>query len=502
MKKKILFAVGFLFCLNSLFFNNSYAAFTKINGLNSSSFYFVQTSPFDDNLVYTASSTKLFKSTDGAKTWSQIFTVKGEGNTITHIFVDKFRFDKLYLAEKDGLFLIKANNTQRFYQATPNEYIYFVTKYKGKIYLGTNKGVYYSYEDIVKWARFSGLPQDIEVYWIEFGPKKTYLATNYGVYVIRRKTNNIRRTFISRRLQTNESSSASQGEDNEQYLKPKIVKKDIFSENIVYLGTTQGLFVSYDRGMNWEKIDVGELVGIDIRYICQKDNDKSSVYLATAKGIIKLNRFTHTLDYIFEGLPTNSIRWLDFNKKGILLAASSKGLFENKFFDENYRLAPLGNEPSIQEIQEAALKYNEVSPDKIRRWRRALKYRALLPTVSLNYDKSIYGTAGGASYDGKAFVGPRDWGLSLSWDAANLVWNSYEDDVDTRSRLNTQLRLDILDEVNRVYFERLRLVREIMDNSLPQKDIIRKKLRIKELEAILDGYTGGYFSSRLKKLRE
>jgi len=157
--------------------------------------------------------------------------------------------------------------------------------------------------------------------------------------------------------------------------------------------------------------------------------------------------------------------------------------------------------PSINEVQQSALDYNEIGPEKIIKWRKSLKYRALMPTVSLDYDKTIYGTAGGATYDGRCYVGPYDWGISVSWDLANMVWNSYEDDIDTRSRLNTQMRKYTMDKVNEAFFELVKLYLE--QKSLPrekQEEKIAKELRIKELSAVLDAYTGGYFSRRAAEL--
>ena len=62
-----------------------------------------------------------------------------------------------------------------------------------------------------------------------------------------------------------------------------------------------------------------------------------------------------------------------------------------------------------------------------------------------------------------------------------------------------QLRDDILDEVNKLYFERLRVKME-MDNLQieDRKKRFEKELRLKELTAALDALTGGYFSSQIQ----
>ena len=60
------------------------------------------------------------------------------------------------------------------------------------------------------------------------------------------------------------------------------------------------------------------------------------------------------------------------------------------------------------------------------------------------------------------------------------------------------LRNDILDEVNKLYFERRRVKIELA--YLPAQEsrkIEDKKLRLEELAASLDALTGGFFSRRL-----
>ena len=296
--------------------------------------------------------------------------------------------------------------------------------------------------------------QDIAVYYLEAKDDILYLATAKGVYIF--KDGQIERVFVIR-----EKGS----------LFPQIIKADLFDDKKVWLGTTKGLFFSLDEGKSWHKFYANLLDNLSIWCIEQTKLEKDTLYLAGPKGFFRLDVKNKKVDQIFEGIFSSSINWIEINSAKIWLA-TDKGLFKSNHFSSTYydvwdKL--LEKEPSIEEVQEAALRYNEVHPEKIRRWRNALKIRALFPQISLDYDKVIYG-----SYKGEFAVGPRDWGISITWDVGDLIWNSYEDDIDSRSKLTTQLRLDILDEINRVYFERLRIKYQILSGSLSQKDMLEK----------------------------
>jgi len=153
-----------------------------------------------------------------------------------------------------------------------------------------------------------------------------------------------------------------------------------------------------------------------------------------------------------------------------------------------------------------AIRYAEVYPEKIARWRRQAKFRALLPRMSFSIDRGwsdtyeIY-TSSSTSY---WISGPNDrtegWDINFSWDLADLIWNPSQTSIDVRSKLMVQLRDDIVDEVNRTYFERRRLQVELLTD--PPADLntrLKKKLRLEELTASLDGYTGGDFSKGIEK---
>lgn len=165
---------------------------------------------------------------------------------------------------------------------------------------------------------------------------------------------------------------------------------------------------------------------------------------------------------------------------------------------------------SILDVQKIAVEYAEVSPEKIKRWRDGAKWKAVMPKVSVGFSESIDDnteiyTNASTSY---AVVGPRerdyDWDIDLTWDLADLVWNDAQTNIDVRSRLMVQLREDVLEEVTRLYFERKRLLAEITDmiESKGNKEgkILEKKIKLEEITAHIDAYTGGEFSASLKGL--
>jgi len=63
------------------------------------------------------------------------------------------------------------------------------------------------------------------------------------------------------------------------------------------------------------------------------------------------------------------------------------------------------------------------------------------------------------------------------------------------------LRQDVLDEVTKLYFERLRVKMESDNLSIEdRKKRFEKEIRLDELTASLDALTGGYFSAQKKLL--
>ena len=162
------------------------------------------------------------------------------------------------------------------------------------------------------------------------------------------------------------------------------------------------------------------------------------------------------------------------------------------------------HEPTIREVQMAAIRYAEVMPQKIRNWRVLSQLRNFIPRFTLGIDRDRNTTIGSSSSGGKTnfTLGPEDHSTSVdfgfTWDLANLVWDSAQTSIDSRSRLMVQLRQDILEDTTKLYFERRRLMAEFSGN--PTEDPMLQKersLRLEELTAHLDALTGGLYSEKV-----
>jgi hypothetical protein len=107
--------------------------------------------------------------------------------------------------------------------------------------------------------------------------------------------------------------------------------------------------------------------------------------------------------------------------------------------------------------------------------------------------------------------------LTLTWDLRDIAYEPEQIDLSREARLVIGLRDDVLDEVNQLYFERLAVESELAQlRSDPARDrdastalpedprpgnprAITLELRLEELTAGLDAWTGGWFSGQLER---
>lgn len=465
-----------------LLLSNAMAAFTRISGIEEPRIRQVCISPSNPSFLAVASENGLYISNNGGRDFQKKAVFKDE--TINRLFLSSGMEPIVYVAGSRNGYKVESS-TKRIFTAKENEELYFIAGYNGFLYAGTQAGLYFSRENPINWQSLPALGNHA-VYSMADSGNEIYLACDDGVYLYR-PDHTLIRLF------------SPPGNNEEEARIPHQITIDTMTPSRLWLCTGSGVYSSVDRGRTWRKFFIdGAGSGAAAYCLSQFPLDGNHFYLCSAAGFLKVNISSGESRALYEGLPTSNIRWVDLSPSGVIYLATDQGLYEqNHEIPEQHNpveeLADLlKNEPSIQEVQDAAMRYNSVHPDKTGNWRKRIKYRALLPRLSLDYDKTI-----GSSFTQSGYYyaeGPYDWGVTLTWDMGDLIWNSYEDDIDNRTKLTTQLRMDILDEVNRLYFERLRLKHEIALGKSKTEDTVTKELRLYELTATLDGYTGGLYS--------
>lgn len=173
-------------------------------------------------------------------------------------------------------------------------------------------------------------------------------------------------------------------------------------------------------------------------------------------------------------------------------------------------LATFKDEPDVRHVQAMVLEYSKTDPAYVERWLSATKNAALLPQFKVTYD---YDDGYGSDFDyivltdGAEPLEQIDSSnvdvkngiqLQATWKLDELVMSSERIRMISETQDIVKLRDKVLEEVTRLYFDRRRLQVDMLLNGGDLKAQLKNQLRLEELTAQLDAYTGGQFSASLK----
>jgi hypothetical protein len=391
-----------------------------------------------------------------------------------------------------------------------------VREFSGGIYLGTKGGLFISRDGGRNWQKAGGQLKDEVVYAIASRGRPgdwVYVAALSGVFKARPGGEVWERIFVAHPAEVVDNAEAVEDSRDKETRVSEI--KDITvsaqGEDILYLATGQGVYQSKDQGANWWSLPEYGLLNRRILKIFISPSNQ--LYALSPSGIFVFNQASW--NEISLGLAAEEVRDLSWDKEENLYAACSSGLFRYGVYDakgrqEDYNPFRLdaNGEPSIREVQEKAIQYAEVQPEKIALWRKQAARKAWLPklTTKVNRDTAdLWHWESGSTTkaDDDFLRRGRDsveWDVSLSWELSQLIWSDDQTNIDVRSRLMVELRDDILDEVTKLYFQRLQAKADLEQLAIEdKKKRFEKELRIEELGASLDALTGGYFSRALQE---
>lgn len=271
-------------------------------------------------------------------------------------------------------------------------------------------------------------------------------------------------------------------------------------ENHVFVVTSRGIDETKDGGKSWQPMPLARLDYKNVRrakYHEQTDTlyvlTKNALFKHTGGAWSKCRGLRDGQDIVLE--DDQMIIAIKEEVISYELTAATGPSVDDEELALYDALSYFDDEPTVRDVQEMAIVYSDTSDKKIQDWRRRADFKAVLPKVSLSSDRSVYGSSSGAFA-----VGPQDYGVTVSWELGDLIFNSDQTSIDTRSKLMVEMRNDILSEVTRLYFERRKVQVDLLDTKgMSQKELLDKKLRLLELTGLLDRMTNGQFSGFLEK---
>jgi competence ComEA-like helix-hairpin-helix protein len=169
-------------------------------------------------------------------------------------------------------------------------------------------------------------------------------------------------------------------------------------------------------------------------------------------------------------------------------------------------LAEYDSEPSVREVQEAAISYSRSHPSIVDSWRIRVRTSDLLPEfrvkVQPNFDRDVRTRTNLDATEAVVETRDNDNSLRLevqaTWDLNEIIFDRDELGVWRETIRMANLRDRVVDEATRRFYERRRLQIDLkLSPSADLADRARKELRMQELTADLDAMTGGWFSERL-----
>jgi len=463
----------------------------------------------DKGVIYASGEKILYRTEDGGNSWTSVFSVEINDDRINFIRVAG---GAVFVCTKNGVFKSSDGksgwkNIFKGLGEKEKNVSYVALSKDNRFYLATDAGLFISSGNGLGWAKdeLGGLGAGLK--WVEFLNDEIFVAAEKGVY--KNSGEGWKRTFVTAREDTEYDTEAA----DESLKAAKPVNSITVAEGNIFLATDSGVFISEDKGETWQGFVSAGLMSLKIKRILFKD----ALYAITDKGVFVFSDSGKLWHSLYKGMATKQINSMAIDPDGNAWVATRKGLYKSSKYatakftaDDNFEnkkqdfLLQFEKEPGINEVQQAAIKYAEVHPDKIKKWRESADKKALLPSISIGADRYLTdywhwdsGTNPDTLQKGKDAV---SWDVTMSWDMGELIWNEDQTSIDTRSKLMVELRDDIMNEVTRTYFERRRLQIDLL--AFPPKDLkmsLEKELRLQELTADIDALTGGYFSSQIQK---
>ena len=291
-----------------------------------------------------------------------------------------------------------------------------------------------------------------------------------------------------------------------------------------------GVYRSDDGGESWIAVATAEIGSASLTSLTMPTGDPDTFILSSAGDVYVSIDEGETWRRESEGLIGQDIYRIAVKPNGELWLATSTGvmvgvsgqeaLAQKQTYDSLERI--WGNEPSPGEVIWAAMVYNDQEEIPTDMWQTQLWLARLGPRVSLNMvfqqriqdneyvnwtmpDSDTLATSEYLDARRLWWIGegvkPRDyfrWEVFAMWDIGRMIFDSAEVQISAAGLELRRVRSRLATRVVRTLMRRRSVqLRAALLPEVSAEEEIGLLLELEELTALLDGYTGGYFTTTI-----
>ena len=301
--------------------------------------------PTNVNILYVGTNDAVYKSRDAGVTWERFpsFTAR----RVTTLAIDPqfpatiyagTMADAVYKSPDGGQHWLPHNVGLKEHVSFINQFVFHPVDHE-QLYAATTVGAFYTRDGGREWKeRMAGMKEVHIVVSIAINqkdPRVLYAGTTGGIY--RSDDGSATWKKMNHGLIPDSELMAAMA------LGINVIVIDPVSPDVVYAGSTQGLFQTKNRGAVWERIGLG-LRDPYISSIVLHPTDRSVVYIGGPGGVWKSTDSGRTFRAMNNGLSTLNIRTLAMsprNQQELFTGTNGSGLYHSTDGGEHWTPMPL-----------------------------------------------------------------------------------------------------------------------------------------------------------------